>query len=96
MDMREQYTVGKYDPGKKRADQQGHRSSDTRYGEQYLDESLIHDLRQLASSLERSLDHRREPLPENVHDLIEDLTQLVERAKKKALTTAFYGQPPRI
>jgi adenosyl cobinamide kinase/adenosyl cobinamide phosphate guanylyltransferase len=80
----------------KRTDEERHHSSDTRCREQDPNRSLIQNLRQLASSLERSLDHRQELLPENVYGLIEDVRQLVKRAEKKALTTAFYGQPPRI
>jgi hypothetical protein len=95
--MREWYTTGKKDPSRKeRTDEKRRHSSGTRCREQDPKRSLIYNLRQLASSLERSLDNRQEPLPENVHGLIEDMRQLVKRAEKRALTTAFYGQPPRI
>ena len=83
-------------PRKKPVHHRAHHSSGTRYREQNSDRKIIHGLRRLASSLERRLDDCREPLPENVYGLIEDVRQLVKRAENKALTTAFYGQPPRI
>ena len=81
---------------KKPAHQHAHYSSRTRHREQNSDSSIIHGLRRLASSLERRSNDCQEPLPENVHGLMDDIKQLVERAEKKALTTAFYGQLPQI
>jgi hypothetical protein len=53
-------------PQTKRTDEKRHHSPDTRCREQDPNRSLIRNLRQLVSSLERSLDHRQEPLPGNV------------------------------
>jgi hypothetical protein len=58
--------------------------------------TLVQKLRELASGLEKEPDRCLEALLREVEVSVKELRDRDQRAKQRALTTAFYGQPPRV
>lgn len=57
---------------------------------------LAQKLRQLASILEKEPDHSLKALLEKIEVSVREVRDRVHKAEQTALTSGFYGQPPRV
>ena len=57
---------------------------------------LAQKFRQLASSLEKEPDHSLKALLEKIEASVREVRYRVHKAEQTALTSGFYGQPPRV
>lgn len=57
---------------------------------------LAQKLRRLASSLEKEPGHSLKALLMEIEDFVGEVRSCVQKAEQTALTSGFYGQPPRI
>jgi hypothetical protein len=68
----------------------------THYRKEPTRVKLARELRRLASSVDEDPVHRLMPLLEEVILAAEELRKCIRKAERKALTTAFHGQPPGV
>lgn len=71
-------------------------SSGTHYRKEPTRVNFARELRRLASSVDEEPVHRLTPLLEEVGLAVGKLRDYIREAERKALTTAFHGQPPGV